>query len=167
MKFQLTKQFVILVIILWKLFAIHGNDVSQIVEIKNVLKYKLYFNIIRRRNKQKRRYLQDNHSKRTYLLLLILLAGDVETNPGPVSIPCPRCQQTFDRRSRLDNHISKQQLLTCGHCKKNFCSEQQVRQHIQTEHFGSGNGADPPLQPPLDLSTPIFGLTGYEVQPGY
>ena len=99
-----------------------------------------------------------------YLLLLLLLAGDVEVNPGPVSIPCPRCSQTFNRRPRLDNHISKQQLLTCGHCKKNFCSEQQVRQHIQTEHFGSGNGADPPLQPPPDLSTPIFGLTRYEVQ---
>ena len=44
----------------------------------------------------------------------------------------------------------------------------QVQQHIRTEHFGSGVGADPPLQPPTDLSTPpIFGLTGYEVQPAY
>ena len=117
MKYQITKQFVILVIIFWKLFAIHGNDVSQIVEIKNVLKYKLYFNIIRRRMKQ-RRCIQDNPSKRTYLLLLILLSGDVETNPGPVSFPCPRCRQRFDPRSRLDAHISRQQLLTCGHCQK-------------------------------------------------
>ena len=112
--FQITRQLVILVIIIWKLFAIHGNDIPQIVEIRNVLKYKLYFNMIRRRMK-KRGCIQDYPSKRTHLLLLILLSGDVETNPGPVSFPCPRCSQRFDRRSRLDAHLSKQQLLTCGH----------------------------------------------------
>ena len=63
--------------------------------------------------------------------------------------------------------MSNQQMLTCGHCHKDFCSELQVRQHILTEHIGSGTGTDPPLQPPPDLSAPIFGLTGYEVQPGY
>ena len=151
MKYQITKQFIILVIIFWKLFTIHGNDISQIVEIKEVLKHKLYFNIIRQRMKQ-RRCIQDNQSRRTYLLLLILLSGDVETNPGPMTIPCPRCSQRFDRRSRFNTHLSNQQLLTCGHCRKNFCSEPQVRQHILSKHIGSGTGTDPPLQPSPDLS---------------
>ena len=83
------------------------------------------------------------------------------------SFPCPRCQQTFNRPSKLKNHVAKQQHLICGHCHKKFCFEPQLRQHILSEHFGSGFGADPSLQPPTDLSTPIFGLTGYEVQSGY
>ena len=107
-----------------------------------------------------------NASKR-YLLLLLLLAGDVETNPGPVSVSCPRCNQIFNRQSRLDNHLSKQQPLRCGHCDRKFCSEYQVRQHILTEHIGSGIGNDPPAQPPTDMSTPIIGATGYENEQGY
>ena len=105
-----------------------------------------------------------NASKR-YLLLLLLLAGDVEANPGPIS--CPRWNQVFDRQSRLNNHLSKQQPLRCGHCDRKFCSENQVHQHIRTEHIGSGIGADPPTQPPTNMSAPIFGTTGYENEAGY
>ena len=80
---------------------------------------------------------------------------------------CPRCHQNFDRGSRLDEHLAKQQLLTCGHCRRNFCFEAQVRQHILSEHAGSGIGTDRQPQSPTELSVPIIGVTGYEEQPGH
>ena len=87
----------------------------------------------------------------------------MEKNPGPIS--CPRCTQTFNRQSRLDVHLTKQQYLQCEHCNKNFCSQNQLHQHIRTEHIGSG--AEHPVHAPTDMTVPIFGTTGYETQPGY
>ena len=72
-------------------------------------------------------------NSRSYILLLILLSNDVETNPGPV-VHCSRCSKPFDRQSRLDNHLSKQQKVKCGQCQGKFCSEVQVRQHQRTDH---------------------------------
>ena len=31
-------------------------------------------------------------------LLLLTLSGDIETNPGPTTYPCPTCQQDYNRR---------------------------------------------------------------------
>ena len=103
--FQMTRHFIIAVMISWNLFAIHNDDVSEMDQNKNVLKYKLYFNTIRRQRKQ-RLCKKDNGSKKTHLLLLILLAVDVEMNPGPVFYP--RCLHSFDRQSRLDQYLLKQ-----------------------------------------------------------
>ena len=48
-----------------------------------------------------------------------------------------------------------------------FGSELQVCRHIQSEHVGSGVGADPPFQHLPDLCSPIFDFTGYEVKYQY
>ncbi len=102
-----------------------------------------------------------------YIVLLLLLCGDVETNPGPVSVPCPRCAQTFNRQSRLNNHLAQQEFLSCQHCTRNFCTTTRLRQHERTEHSGSGIANDVPAQPPADMTIPILGTTGYENQVGY
>ena len=100
---------------------------------------KEYYELVQRKRRYKRERLQERTISLT-LLRLLLLSGDIESNPGPY--PCPRCHQNFDRGSRLDEHLAKQQLLTCGHCRKNFCSEAQVRQHIRCLLYTSPSPRD-------------------------
>ena len=56
------------------------------------------------RKKRSIRRERKNDTTEACLILLLLLAGDVEPNPGPVTVACTTCKQTFNRRSRLNHH---------------------------------------------------------------
>ena len=79
-----------------------------------------------------------NDTTEAYLISLLLLAGDVELNPGPVTITCTTCKQTFNRRSRLNYHQATATPTACYHCNRTFCFENRLHQHKRTEHSEGG-----------------------------
>ena len=65
MKFKFTKRFIILVIILWRIFAVRNNHPLQVVKTcSNILKYKQYFSKVGKQKKQQRQI--KHHENRRY-----------------------------------------------------------------------------------------------------
>ena len=127
------------------------------------MRWQDYQQLIKRRRKSR---TSQRTSNNRYLLLLLLLAGDVETHPGPQNVSCPRCNQTFDRQSRLDNHLTNQHPTSCQQCNRLFCSENQLKQHQRTEHqeeeSRGGDGVSI-----INLNDTIFPVTHWVSTEGY
>ena len=71
------------------------------------------------RRKQKGFTRNKKNTDQAFLLWLIIVSGDVELHPGPVS--CMECNKNFDRQSRLDNHLKKcGTVFTCHRCNTSF-----------------------------------------------
>ena len=103
---------------------------------KEDTKHRQYFHRIQRRRRRRRNGGYEKIERRiktTFLVGLLLLAGDVELNQGPWT--CPRCDINFGRiRYRLDNHLAGQVKLTCDSCRRLFCStSRRLEQHRRTE----------------------------------
>ena len=91
------------------------------------------------------------------------MAGDVEVNPGPQYVTCPRCQQQFNRPPRLEAHLEKQVETSCNDCGQLFCSENRLQQHNRTDHVTtSGDGVSH-----FNLDEPLLPNTGYPETDGY
>ena len=98
------------------------------------LSHKEYYRKIKKKRKCGIKY-KDNE---VYLVYILLLCGGIEKNPGPINVTCPRCNQSFNRQSRLDLHISKSIDVSCQDCSKQFCSMMMLEQHYRTIHSGDG-----------------------------
>ena len=68
-----------------------------------------------------------------YLILLLLLVGGVELNPGPVSITWITCKQMFNRKSRLNHHQAKATTIACDHCNILFWNSVTSIQNDRTQ----------------------------------
>ena len=101
---------------------------------KDNLTHRQYFRLIQQRREI--RGGKQRSGKQAFFVRLLLLCGDVEINPGPWT--CDICESTFNRRSRLDDHIDKAVHVSCDHCDKAFCNENRLHQHRRTEHTGGG-----------------------------
>ena len=76
---------------------------------------------------------------------------------------CSRCQQGFETLVRLQRHTEgASTTLSCDHCQKRFCFDNQLRQHSATFHLGGGIAAQP-----ADLNQPIVGQTPYQESAAY
>ena len=83
---------------------------------------------------------------------------------------CNHCSLNFDRRDRYDNHLRNQQLISCRHCHRRFCTVDRCQQHERSEHPAAtststtttttGDGI-------RNLDVPILGDTKYQKQKGY
>ena len=82
---------------------------------------------------------------------------------------CNHCSLNFDRRDRYDNHLRNQQLISCRHCHRRFCTVDRCQQHERSEHPAvtststtttTGDGI-------RNLDVPILGDTKYQKQKGY
>ena len=71
-----------------------------------------------------------NNTSSILFLQLLVLSGDIEVNPGPWT--CTRCSQNFRHQAKYDNHIVKQELVSCRYCTKDFCNKRQLHQHQGT-----------------------------------
>ena len=49
-------------------------------------------------------------------------------------VTCPRCQQLFDRQTRLDKHLNNSIQYTCNICNKTCCNRNKLEQHKVVEH---------------------------------
>ena len=66
---------------------------------------KTFFEKVRRKRQvcsKKKKTKTSSYATSAYFFWIILLSGDLEVNPGPVT--CITCNQIFDRRERLENH---------------------------------------------------------------
>ena len=78
---------------------------------------------------------------------LILLAGDIEQNPGPPTYPCPVCHRAYSRRRGA---------VQCTMCQQWLCLSQHCSGISRIRHYTPGwicQGCQPPTQP-LNSSIP-------------
>ena len=94
--------------------------------------------LLYKRYRVNRKEMQNNVKTSRYLLLirLLLVIGCIEQCPGPTSVTCGACKQTFDRPSRLDAHLKNAAPTSCKVCGAVFCHEGRKQQHIRRQHPG-------------------------------
>ena len=166
-----------LVLIIFAIHVVYTNEINygetlkrhQTVKAFNVVGtlIKVYKVNISKKNFFKQlqaKQHRGNHtqtSRYTILLRILLLCSGIESNPGPTSVKCQTCRQTFDRPSRLATHEASASPSPCGICGAMFCHESRKQQHMLREHVGTGisGGSRTPLN--TDLDTPILPPTGY------
>lgn len=123
------------------------------------------------RQKRQKRSRNDNTQTARFVLLLrmLLLCSGIESNPGPVSVQCQTCNQTFNRSSRLAKHQASASPTSCEICGVVFCHESRKQQHILRQHTGTGVGGDGSSRTPItiDMDSPILPPTGYQQTPEY
>ena len=79
------------------------------------------------RIKTTKRCMRKTNNCQAYFIRLLLLSGNVELNPGPVT--CPICQQSFGRHWRLDDHQRNANIINCNICQRSFCHRYRLEQH--------------------------------------
>ena len=79
-----------------------------------------------------------NCKRSAYPIKLLLLCACIESNPRPMKVRCLRCNQMFDRQSRLDLHVERSTNISCECCSHQFCSEMVLEQHRRTRHIEEG-----------------------------
>ena len=53
-------------------------------------------------------------------------------------IICERCNQSFNRQSRLDTHNERETNNECDGCPRIFCNRMLLERHRRTVHVGGG-----------------------------
>ena len=101
--------------------------------------------------------MRQTNDCQAYFIRLLLLSGNVEVNPGPVT--CPICQQSFGRHWRLEDHQRNANVVNCNICHRCFCHRARLEQHKRTDHSGRGIDAGETSSSSsenINLNTPIF-----------
>ena len=145
--------------ILYNVLYNNTNNEHGMQLVKNTKpKYskKMYFEKVKRKRRAGREKSK-NSTTASYLIWFLIVSGDIELNPGPVT--CKTCNQTFRVRWRLDKHLTDATLITCDICNQRFCHRTRMEQHKLTEHTASGISSSE--APNTDLNTPTFPNTGH------
>ena len=95
--------------------------------------------------------------------MMVLICGCVEVHPCPPSVTCLRCNQIFDRQSRLNTQVTNATNESCDRCGEAFCIRSLLEQHRRTIHSGDGAGSDITN----NIDTPILSDTGHTQTSSY
>ena len=99
--------------------------------LKKLSSIKEFFKLCqRRRRKQHHQKRSTSDTTAVVFLRLLLLSGDIESNPGPWT--CPRCNQLFKHQQKFENHIANQETVSCRYCSSEFCSTRRCKGHERT-----------------------------------
>ena len=162
MSFKLMFAFIFAVYVIYNALYLNNTNIyaGYAVKYVKVQTKKDYYKSVRRKNR-----CCNNTRTRSYglFLRLLLLCSGIESHPGPTSVECPTCNQSFNRQSRLEAHRLNASPLSCEICGVVYCHESRKQQHMLREHVGAGidgsGGGRSPLNP--DFDTPILPPTGY------
>ena len=156
---KLVFMLVFTIYILYNVLYNNTNNEHGIQLMKNIkpkCSRKMYFQKVKRKRRAGREKTK-NSTTASYLIWFLIVSGDIELNPGPVT--CKTCNQTFRVRWGLDKHLTNATLITGDICNQLFCHRNRMEQHKLTEHTGRGIGSSE--APNTDLDTPIFPTTGH------
>ena len=87
---------------------------------------KQFYNSVRRKRRCTRKESYKNTTA-IVLIRLLLLSGDIELNPEPIT--CIRCHQVFKHQKKFDQHIANQELISCRFCMQDFCRSDRCHRH--------------------------------------
>ena len=73
---------------------------------------------------------------------------------------CKDCGSSFHKFSNLIRHQKNRKIITCDHCKENFCNEEHFQKHVRSIESRVDNTI-------ADLNQRIYPDSGYEDEDGY
>ena len=73
---------------------------------------------------------------------------------------CLNYSLTFTKAAHLDNHLHKQRRVTCDHCNRTFCSNDEFQKHVRSTIRNTDDTI-------ADLDQRLYPETGYEDKEKY
>ena len=148
-----------------KVKPFHGGVGTLVKLVESDTSKKKFYKQCRARRRERRRSDNTRTLRFGLMIRMLLLCSGIESNPGPTSVECQTCHQTFNRPSRLRKHEASASPSPCEICGVVFCHESRKQQHKLRQHAGAGigGGSSSSSRTPLntDLDTPILPPTGY------
>ena len=134
MAFKILFTFVIILYVTTLTFntSYEGKKVFSppLMTLKKLSSTKEFFKLCQRRRKRHHQKRSGNNTTAVVFLRLLLLSGDIESNPGPWT--CSRCSLIFRQQQKFDNHLANQETVSCRYCNREFCSTRGCKGHERT-----------------------------------